>query len=586
MRSLESHNSPGIQLSEKMPLGPGTTRFWTILLAALFLMPAAVSTAAQDVGALIAPTRDRALIQSAIDRERPDFTPPPGVTGITVPHHLLAAEVMARGFWAASGAGYDRVILIGPDHFHAAPGRFATTLGNFDTVFGSLQNDVAATRELLKRSDLFQSLPGSASHEHGWHALTPFIRYFWPDAKIVPILAAVNTRKGDWKAAADAILPIIGPNTLVVQSTDYSHYLTLPMAVQRDQESMAVIGSREPNRVEKLLQPAHVDSKASQYIQMALQEAIGAHPVIVANRNSADFSLDTASTTSYVVSIFVRDPAVGAIFRYADQDVVYFGGDVLLGRYLTPLVHDHAAVDAIVAASEAIIGDAPLVVNLEGVILDEVPSGLPQGAHLMVSELAVPVLRRLGVVAVNLANNHSEDLGALGFSESLRILTANGIIAMRHGDVTDLGSVRVLPIGFLPDAVGSNPYVSGPEQLDFVCRAEAAHPLIAFTHWGEEYVNTPGPRELEAAHRLAACGVPLIIGTHSHLASLRVQPLAGGAGQLIYSLGNYLFDQSARRSSGALLEVRVFSQGTLAARLIPIPNLFDFGNRIRAGGAR
>ena len=44
---------------------------------------------------------------------------------------------------------------------------------------------------------------------------------------------------------------------------------------------------------------------------------------------------------------------------------------------------------------------------------------------------------------------------------------------------------------------------------------------------------------------------------------------------MVYSLGNFIFDQSSPRGSGALVELRVFKQGTVAARLVPIPNLFD-----------
>jgi len=44
---------------------------------------------------------------------------------------------------------------------------------------------------------------------------------------------------------------------------------------------------------------------------------------------------------------------------------------------------------------------------------------------------------------------------------------------------------------------------------------------------------------------------------------------------MAYSLGNFLFDQGAAKASGRLLELRVFGQGTIAARLIELPNLFD-----------
>jgi poly-gamma-glutamate synthesis protein (capsule biosynthesis protein) len=69
--------------------------------------------------------------------------------------------------------------------------------------------------------------------------------------------------------------------------------------------------------------------------------------------------------------------------------------------------------------------------------------------------------------------------------------------------------------------------------------------------------------------------VSLIVGGHSHQAGDGIEPLRGGSAQTAFSLGNFIFDQSAPRGSGALLELRVFQQGTVAARLIPIPNLFD-----------
>jgi poly-gamma-glutamate synthesis protein (capsule biosynthesis protein) len=47
---------------------------------------------------------------------------------------------------------------------------------------------------------------------------------------------------------------------------------------------------------------------------------------------------------------------------------------------------------------------------------------------------------------------------------------------------------------------------------------------------------------------------------------------------LAYSLGNFLFDQRSEVASAAVLEVRVFEQGTYFARLVPIPNFFEKSN--------
>ena len=55
--------------------------------------------------------------------------------------------------------------------------------------------------------------------------------------------------------------------------------------------------------------------------------------------------------------------------------------------------------------------------------------------------------------------------------------------------------------------------------------------------------------------------------------------LGGGDVAEFYSLGNFLFDQSATRSSGAMVEMRIFEQGTIFMRTIPLPNFFDMGRQ-------
>ena len=51
---------------------------------------------------------------------------------------------------------------------------------------------------------------------------------------------------------------------------------------------------------------------------------------------------------------------------------------------------------------------------------------------------------------------------------------------------------------------------------------------------------------------------------------------------MTFSLGNLLFDQRGARSSSALIELRVFEQGTYATRLIPAPNLYEFAVEVHA----
>ena len=80
----------------------------------------------------------------------------------------------------------------------------------------------------------------------------------------------------------------------------------------------------------------------------------------------------------------------------------------------------------------------PLIVNLEGVILPNVPEAIDDMTLAMPEELATAWLKRLHVAAVGLANNHAMDLGASGYAETTRALDAAGIPWFGRDDVLAL----------------------------------------------------------------------------------------------------------------------------------------------------
>jgi AmmeMemoRadiSam system protein B len=500
------------------------------------------------------------------------------VTGISVPHHLLAADLIARGFAAAATNRYRRIIIVSPDHFSRSRRPMATTRRDIDTVFGPVENDHAVSSALLAAGDLFDDSDLFAK-EHGIAALLPFVRRFFPTAKIVPIAISYGATREQCDRAIAMLEQWIGPDTLIVQSTDYSHYLPVDVARQRDQETLNIIAANDAAAVFRLLQPDHLDSRASQYLQTQLQNRFyHSSATVIANRNSTEYSGPADRTTSYIVTVYAAGPPGGGALSYSDQKVLYFGGDTFLGRWFTAPLADKAVAATVLRRIKNITGGAPMVVNVEGVIMNEPPPGLGPDLHVMYASLAVPLLKAMNVKAAGLANNHSFDLGRPGYMESRSVLEKAGIVPIGNGEVADLGAFRLLALNFIGKFDYRDYPVVKDSDLDAMCRMPARPPLFAFVHWGVEYNNTPGAAQYKAAEALQECGVPAIIGAHPHQASARVEAVRGGEYALAYSLGNLLFDQTAERSSGALLELRSFKQGTFAMRLIPIPDLFELGS--------
>jgi AmmeMemoRadiSam system protein B len=525
------------------------------------------------------------LFTRALAKELPATARPLPVTGITVPHHLLAADLIARGVWAASGNAYDRILVISPDHFRRSRRPIATTRRGFDTALGPVDVDQAAAEVLINRADLVDD-SDLFTHEHGITALLPFLRHVFPHTPAIPVTLGIGTSREEWDTAVALLKQIISPHTLVVQSTDYSHFLLPNVAQGRDQETLNVIAMDDPARIAGLHQPSHLDSKAAQYVQMRLQhDVFNAFAAVVANRNSFEYVREKARSTSYVVTVYATDSAALSSLVYPDQQITYFGGDVFLGRWFTAPLLSKSAQSGITEGVRRLTAGQPLVVNLEGVITAAPPIGVPPARHVMDDGLAGPILNAINVTVAGLANNHSSDLGRDGLAASEQALKARGIRALPHMTVADLGGFRLVALNFVgagdfkgyPVARGSGLHGRGAGKSDLarLCKVPARPPLVALVHWGKEFTSLAGEGELGIAEELAGCGVSLVIGAHSHRASSGFEMIAGGESLMLFSLGNLLFDQTAPHGTGSIVELRVFKQGTFATRLIPAPNFYD-----------
>lgn len=166
-------------------------------------------------------------------------------------------------------------------------------------------------------------------------------------------------------------------------------------------------------------------------------------------------------------------------------------------------------------------------------------------------------LRRLGFTHVSLANNHTFDQHLAGLRE-----TARATHAARLGT---LGYQADSAVGCLPQLLGPDSSVAvlaysafrgGGAGEGCVCGRDFARlcerlatyktlfpqrAVLVYLHWGTEYAGQPTAQQQQQAHTLIDCGAAAVVGAHPHV----VQTVAFYRGRpIIYSLGNFLFDQS------------------------------------------
>jgi AmmeMemoRadiSam system protein B len=228
------------------------------------------------------------------------------VSGLTVPHHLLAIDLIAQAFRFASAGKYGLVVLMSPDHFYLGKTDVSVSSENFSTVFGTISADTGDASELKRLP--FVTEQSFFYREHGLGAELPFIKYYFPNAKILAVTIKESSSPTEINQLTEALKKIVEQNTLVIQSTDFSHYLTPAESNIRDQQTLQALQQGNPNAILQLGQPQNIDSTAAQYIQMRLQQEIFHSKLqILAHKNSQDYTTDrVTSSTSYIVEGWVK----------------------------------------------------------------------------------------------------------------------------------------------------------------------------------------------------------------------------------------------------------------------------------------
>ena len=158
---------------------------------------------------------------------------------IIAPHagYRYSGQVAATAMAALSGytATIERVILIGPAHYVPFRGIAAPTVRAFETPLGlvPLDQDVLAALRGLVRFDDAPHAP-----EHALEVELPFLQVLTGSITAVPLLVGNATSQ-----EVAAVLKQLwgGPETVIVVSSDLSHFLDYDSARRRDAETAAMI---------------------------------------------------------------------------------------------------------------------------------------------------------------------------------------------------------------------------------------------------------------------------------------------------------------------------------------------------------
>ncbi len=144
---------------------------------------------------------------------------------IISPHagYQYSGSVAAYGYRAVKGHEYKRVIVIAPSHYSRYIGASILDVSFYKTPLGLVKLDQGICNNLINNPPMIGTFKNAHLREHSLETQLPFLQETLKDFALIPILVSkLNNETIDF--LAEKIKPFIDDDTLIVVSSDFTHY--------------------------------------------------------------------------------------------------------------------------------------------------------------------------------------------------------------------------------------------------------------------------------------------------------------------------------------------------------------------------
>ncbi len=191
----------------------------------------------------------RSFVEEALDEAGRRVDPGPVPEALVAPHagYVYSGAVAASAYVRVLPARgrISRVVLLGPAHRVPTPAVAASSADAFATPLGQVAVDTTA-RDALVETGLVAVHDDVHAGEHSLEVHLPFLQVALGEVAVLPLAVG--------HVAASTVADVLeqvwgGHETLVVVSTDLSHYHDQATATALDRRTAAAVLARRPDRL-------------------------------------------------------------------------------------------------------------------------------------------------------------------------------------------------------------------------------------------------------------------------------------------------------------------------------------------------
>ena len=286
----------------------------------------------------------RAMIKSFIDEKAEKEE----VLGVVVPHAGYIYSGAVTGAVISRIKFKDTFVIIGPNHTGHGQPLSVMTKGTWKTPLGEVQVDAELAAKLVSLSAYLKADTEAHLFEHSIEVQLPFLQYFKPDIKIVPIIlaygdTAIYAELGHTLAQA---LRELNREAVILASSDMNHYEAQGIARKKDHQAIEAMLELNPEELVRRVEEKNISmcGYAPAAVMLNAAKELGATKAeLVKYQTSGDVSGDFNAVVGYAGIIVKR---LSPLVQLAKDALETYIRDkkVLQPKDLTPEMKEKAGV--------------------------------------------------------------------------------------------------------------------------------------------------------------------------------------------------------------------------------------------------
>lgn len=229
------------------------------------------------------------------------------IGGLVSPHagYQYSGKIAAAAYKTIQSHEYNNIIIISPSHRDYFNGVSIYPGDGYRTPLGEISINKTLREKIVSESDIvFESMSGHGS-EHALEVQLPFLQVTLSNFEIIPLVIG-DQRKENINDLAEVLANVMDEKTLIVASSDLSHYYSKALADMVDSRVIQSINEFNYEELQSDFENKRCEACGGGGI-VALLKALKtknySHSKVLAHSDSGDVTGDNSEVVGYLSAI-------------------------------------------------------------------------------------------------------------------------------------------------------------------------------------------------------------------------------------------------------------------------------------------